>query len=91
MDMLSVALFVGLTGIILLLLALVLGKLCDTSRKIHQRGLDRDLHLGFIEQSILFFQNPGVTIPITIGLFGLLAIIVSILIAVVGAIQNMIT
>lgn len=87
MDMLSLALLVGVVGVMLLLSGIGLGKLFGTSRKIHERGLDRPLNLSFEQQTFLFFHNPDVSIPMTLGVFGVLMIIVSIVLAIVGAFQ----
>ncbi len=89
MDILFLALFTGVVGILLLLLGLGLGKLCHTTRKIHERGLDRDLHLNFIQQMTVFERNPGISIPVTLAFFGVVAIMFAIVIAIVSLIQQL--
>lgn len=88
MDLLSLELVVGLTGLFMFLIGIGLGKLFDTTKKIRKLGLDRPLNLNFTEQMVLYFHYPSISIPITFAFFGGLMIIVSVVIVIIGMAQK---
>jgi hypothetical protein len=54
----------------------------------HALGLDRPHNLSFGEQFALYLQYPSVSIPVTLGFFGGLILILSVALAMIGVIQR---
>jgi len=88
LDILSLALLIGIVGLFIFLTGIGLGKLFDTTQKIHRRGLDRPLNLSLNEQFFVYFHNPDISIPITFAFFGGLMVIASIVLAIIGLVQK---
>lgn len=90
MKLLSLALLIGAVGLLIFLMGVGFGKLFGTNQKIHRRGLDRPLNLSLAEQFIIYFLYPDISIPITLIFFGVLMIIASAVMAIIGVVQKFI-
>jgi len=84
-DLLILAVVMGVVGIVLFILANVIMKATGDDINVHARESRSYRNMGFLEQMTAFYSNPR-NIPVALGMGGIILVLGAICMAIGGVI-----